>query len=168
MADKDAAPQRRKQIGLKGELLLALLPTAMVLFVMWFLDVATNRQVLFTSLASSAFLIYLDPNHPMNGLRTLVISHTAAALIGYGVFWVLGSGYHSAGLSMVLLILVMVVLDVVHPPAIGTTLSFAFHPKDDSSLLLFEAALVIVVVLALLSTVSIRLFRHLSRERAQK
>lgn len=162
-ADRDAAQNRRKHIGLKGELLLAALPTAMVLIVIWLLDMAANRQVLFASLASSAFLIYRDPNHPMNSIRTLVLSHTGAALIGFGVFQLLGPGYSAAGLAMMVSILAMVVFDVVHPPAIGTTLNFAFRAPDDDALVLFELSLLIIVVLALISTATVHLFRRLVR-----
>lgn len=163
MAARDDAANRRRQIGLKGELVLAVLPTAMVLIVIWLLDVAANRQVLFTSLASSAFLIYREPTHPMNSIPTLVVAHTLAALVGFGVFTLLGTGYAAAGLSMVVSILVMVVLNVVHPPAIGTALNFAFRAPDDDALVLFELSLLIIAVLALLSAGTVRLYRRLVR-----
>lgn len=162
------AGNRRKHIGLKGELLLAVLPTAMVLVVMLVLEMAADRQVIFASLASSAFLIYRDPTHPMNTIRTLVISHTLTALIGYGVYLALGSGYHAAGISMVISILAMVLLDVVHPPAIGTTLNFAFRPKGDDTLLLFELSLLIIAVLALMSAGTIWLYRYLVTRSGRK
>lgn len=51
---------------LKDELILALLPTLVVLGVLAFVEVLSRQGLLFASLASSAFLIYLDPQHNTN------------------------------------------------------------------------------------------------------
>ncbi|WP_380283062.1 hypothetical protein [Hymenobacter rubripertinctus] len=51
-----------------------LLPTLTVLVMLWLLELLSNQRRLFASLASSAFLIYLDPAHYTNSTRTLVIS----------------------------------------------------------------------------------------------
>ncbi len=51
---------------------------------------------------------------------------------------------------MVLTIAGMSLIDAVHPPAVSTSLSFAFRAGDESNLLLFGLALSIVVVLVLL------------------
>jgi CBS-domain-containing membrane protein len=75
----------------------------------------SEQRLLFASLASSAFLIYLDPQHGTNAVRTLVLSHLMAALIGWATFALLGSGYLSGGSAMVATIFLMIVLDVVHP-----------------------------------------------------
>lgn len=64
----------RQHLGLRGELTLALLPTLTVLGVFAFIEVLSQQRLLFASLASSAFLIYLDPQHGMNSVRTLIVS----------------------------------------------------------------------------------------------
>ncbi|WP_211235072.1 HPP family protein [Azohydromonas australica] len=84
--------------GLRGELLLALLPRATVLLVLAFVEVLARQRLLFASLASSAFLIYLDPQHEMNRVRTLVLSQLAAPGSGWLCHAVLGAGYLSARL----------------------------------------------------------------------
>ncbi len=53
----------RQRLDLKGEFVLALLPTLTVLAVLGFVETVSHQRLLFTSLASSAFLIYLDPEH---------------------------------------------------------------------------------------------------------
>lgn len=140
----------RRRLGLKGELLLALLPTAIMLVVLGLVEAVTRQRLLFASLASSAFLIYLDPEHGTNSVRTLAFSHISAALIGWGTYALLGPGYAAAGSAMVLTILLLVLTDHVHPPAISTALSFAFRAGSESSLMLFALAVGITAALVLL------------------
>ena len=116
------------------------------------MEAFADRQVLFASLASSAFLIYRDPAHRMNSARVLLVAQLLAVAIGFGAWWWLGSSYISAGIALAVSIFAMVALDVVHPPAIGTALTFAFRPGDDDNLGLFLVALLLVVVLTSLST----------------
>lgn len=105
---------------------------------------------MFASLASSAFLIYLDPQHGTNSIRTLALSQVMAASIGLVMYLLLGPGYASGGLAMVVTIVLMIVVDVVHPPAVATSISFAFRAGNESNLLLFVMALSIIVGLVLL------------------
>ena len=111
-----------------GELLLALLPTATVLAVLGLVEALNRQRLLFASLASSAFLIYLDPRHATNAVRTLVLAQVSAAALGLAAFLALGPGYASAGAAMVATIVLMVVADAVHPPAVSTSLAFAPAP----------------------------------------
>jgi hypothetical protein len=53
----------RQRLDLKGELALAAAPTLIVLIVLAFVEVLSRQRLLFASLASGAFLIYLDPQH---------------------------------------------------------------------------------------------------------
>ena len=108
-------------------MLLAVLPTVTVLCLLWLLKALSDQQVLFASLASSCFLIYLDPSHPANSARTLAISQLSAAAIGYALHAWLGGSYASAALSLVAIIAVMMSTHAMHPPAVGTALNFAFR-----------------------------------------
>ncbi|WP_197446567.1 hypothetical protein [Tautonia plasticadhaerens] len=58
-----AGPPDRASLGSRGELTLAIAPTAVVLLVFGLVEVLTEQRLLFASLAGSAFLIYLDPEH---------------------------------------------------------------------------------------------------------
>ena len=147
---KGALRTGRARLPLKGELLLAVAPTIVVLIVFALVEVLSNQRLLFASLASSAFLIYLDPQHGTNSIRTLALSQLMAASIGLATYLILGPGYPAGGLAMVLTIVLMIVFDAVHPPAVATSLSFAFRAGDESNLLLFGLALSIIVVLVLL------------------
>jgi CBS-domain-containing membrane protein len=145
----------RRRLHLGGELMLAALPTATVLLVLLLVEVLSEQRLLFASLASSAFLIYLDPQHGMNSVRSLVIAQMGGALLGVSTFFLMGPGYDAAALAMVLTILLMILSDAVHPPAVSTALSFALRAGDESNVLLFALAVGITAVLVLLERVAL-------------
>ncbi len=145
----------RRRLRLKDELTLALLPTVTVLVVLGFVEVLSQQRLLFASLASSAFLIYLDPQHGTNSVRTLSISQPLAAVMGWGLYSLLGPGYDAAGGAMVATIVLMIVLDVVHPPAVGTAMGFGLRAGDASNLLLFFLSVAITVVLVVLERTAV-------------
>lgn len=130
---KGANRSLRQWLDIRGELLLAAAPTALVLSVLALVEVLSRQRLLFASLASSAFLIYLDPQHGTNTVRTLIISQMMAATIGLISYLVLGSGYLSGGIAMVLTTVLTILLDVVHPPAVSTSLSFALRAGNENN-----------------------------------
>ena len=145
----------RNRLTLKDELILALLPTTIVLIVFVLVEALSHQKLLFASLASSAFLIYLDPHHGANRIKTLMISQLSAASIGLLTYAYLGPAYHAAAVSMVLSIVLMIVLDAMHPPAVSTALSFAFRAEDESNLILFGLAVLMTAILVLLAKGSV-------------
>lgn len=144
-----AARPPRRRLSVRAELALAVLPTVVVLTVFSLVEVLSRQRLLFASLASSAFLIYLDPQHGTNRVRTLVLSQMLAAVIGFAAFFVLGPAhpYLAGGVSMVVTIVLMILLDAVHPPAVSTSLAFAFRAGDESSVLIFGLAVAITATL---------------------
>ncbi|WOD36963.1 HPP family protein [Nodosilinea sp. E11] len=160
---KGANRALRRRLNLRGELALAIAPTAVVLAVLALVEALSQQRLLFASLASSAFLIYLDPQHGTNSVRTLLISQLMAAGLGFITYTTVGSGYLSGGLAMVITIVLMIVLDVVHPPAVATSLSFALRSGNESNLLLFGLAVGITATLVMLEKLSLWvLARHSS------
>lgn len=153
----------RRNLGLKGELLLAAGPTIVVLGVLALVEVLSRQRLLFASLASSAFLIYLDPQHEANSIRTLVSAQLMAAVIGWLTFLGFGSGYLAAGSAMVLTIVLMIVLDIMHPPAVSTSLSFALKATNENNLVLFGLAVGITTVLVVLEHVLLWLLARFER-----
>ena len=152
MKAKNETPQTtplgRPRLGWRRELALAVLPTATVLVLLWLLKLLSNQQLLFASLASSCFLIYLDPGHPANSARTLLVSQLAAAVLGFGLHALLGPGYLGAALALVGIIGVMILTDTMHPPAVATALNFAFRAgTGEGNLALFGLAVGLVLVL---------------------
>ena len=148
-----------RRFDVKTETILALMPAIMIMSVLMLLETFSKQQLLFSSLASSAFLIYLDPKHPTNSLRTLTIAQVSAALIGYIVFLILGAGYLSAAVSMVLAVTLMILLNAMHPPAVSSALIFAFQYTEPNTLLLFTFAVFLLVMLVILQRVSLWLVK---------
>jgi CBS-domain-containing membrane protein len=147
-APTPAAPLGRPRLGWRREVLLALLPTVTVLGLLWLLKLLSNQQLLFASLASSCFLIYVDPSHPTNSARTLVISQLSGAALGFLCHAWLGPGYASAALALVGVIGIMILTNTMHPPAVATALNFAFRAgTGEGNVLLFALAVGVVLVL---------------------
>jgi CBS-domain-containing membrane protein len=145
----------RRRLTLKGEFMLALLPTLTVLAVLGFVEILSEQRLLFASLASSAFLIYLDPQHGTNSVKTLTVSQLMAAGIGWVLYAAAGSGYMAAGGAMVATITLMILLDVVHPPAVATAMSFALRAGDVGNLALFGLSVAITAVLVVTERVAV-------------
>ena len=149
-----------RRFDLKTEIALAVMPAAMIIAVLMLLEAFSKQQLLFSSLASSAFLIYLDPKHPTNSVRTLIIAQMSAAIIGYLVFLLLGPGYFSAAVSMIIAIAVMIVAKAMHPPAVSSALIFAFQYSRVNTLLLFLFAVMLLVILKILQRTSVWLIKR--------
>ncbi len=145
----------RRRLDVRGELVLALLPTVIMLTVLAMVEVLSRQRLLFASLASSAFLIYLDPQHSTNSIRTLFISQMMAATVGLVMYLILGPGYVSGGSAMVITIVLMILLDVVHPPAVSTSLSFAFRTGNETNLVLFGLAVGITALLVIMEQLTL-------------
>ena len=146
----------RRRLKLRQEFALATLPTITILAIFGLVEVLSNQRLLFASLASSAFLIYLDPQHGTNATRTLVTAQMLAALAGWATFEAFGPGYAAAGAALVVTIVLMISLDAMHPPAVATALSFAFRSGDTSNLLLFGLAVGITALLVILEQAMLR------------
>jgi len=155
----------RRRLNLQGEFILALMPTITVLGVFGLVEVFTQQHLLFASLASSAFLIYLDPQHGTNSVRTLVLSQMMAATIGLVTYLILGPSYLSGGSAMVATIVLMIVLDSVHPPAVATSLSFALRAGKENNLVLFGLAVGITAILVVIERLTLWLLTRYSAHR---
>lgn len=141
------------------ELALAIMPAGIVIAVLILLEAFSKQQLLFSSLASSAFLIYLDPKHPTNSIRTLIIAQFSASVIGYLIFLLAGPGYVAAAISMILAIAIMIVTKAMHPPAVSTALIFAFQYKDVNIVMMFFLAVLLLAILIVLQRASLWLIK---------
>jgi CBS-domain-containing membrane protein len=158
--DTDIERQGQRRGGLRGELLLAIPPTVVVLLAVLLLETLRHERILFASLAASAFLIYRDPAHPMNGVRVMVMAHSVAVIIGVACGALLGPGYDAAALAMVVTFLVLIVFHIVHPPAVSTALGFAFFARPFEAVGLFVVALGMIAVLIVLQRTALWMLRR--------
>jgi CBS-domain-containing membrane protein len=83
----------------------------------------------------------------------------SSSAIGFMTFSLLGPGYVSAGIAMVMAITLMIVFDAMHPPAVSTALSFGLKASDENNLVLFGLAVAITAALVLLQRVSVWIVR---------
>jgi CBS-domain-containing membrane protein len=101
----------------------------------------------------------------MNTVRALTASHGLAATSGLATFLLLGHGYPAAAAALVTTILLMVLLDVVHPPAVSTTLTFALRSGAENDFVLFGVALALIIALVVLQRVGTWLLPRLTATR---
>jgi CBS-domain-containing membrane protein len=139
-----------------------------VLTVILFLQGVTRQRLLFASLASSAFLIYYAPLDRMNGVRLMVLAQGIGCCAGVLASLLLGGGYGAAALAMVATIVLLIALDLVHPPAISTAIGFAFILPQDRTVLLFMAALILLGGLVLLQRIVLWTLRRLGGDLEQE
>jgi CBS-domain-containing membrane protein len=122
---------------------------------LFFVEVLTDQRVLFASLASSAFLIYREPTHGMNSVRVMAGAHLVATVLGVGCAFLLGAGYVAAAAAMALSIVVLVLGNLVHPPAVSTALGFGFYARQDEAVGVFLLALLMVAMLVFLERLAV-------------
>lgn len=89
-----------------------------------------------------------------------------AATIGLITHLLLGSGYLSGGSAMVVTIVLMVLLDAVHPPAVSTSLGFALRAENEKNFVLFGLAVGITAALAVIARLTLWLLERYSNQRA--
>jgi hypothetical protein len=63
----------------------------------------------------------------------------------------------------VVIIFLMIVLDVVHPPAVATAMGFSLRSGDQSKVALFAMAVAITVVLVIVQRSAVWLLGHQKR-----
>jgi CBS-domain-containing membrane protein len=136
------------------------MPAGTVILVLILLEAFSKQQLLFSSLASSAFLIYLDPKHPTNSIRTLMIAQLSACIVGYLIYLIAGAGYLGAAISMILSIAVMIFAKAMHPPAVSTALIFAFQYKEVNVVMMFFLAVLLLAILIILQRASLWLIKR--------
>src|ERR1700730_325478 len=143
---QNASRHSHLRLSVRQQFGLAIMPTVVVLLMVACLQALRNQPLIFTSLASSAFLVYLDPEHPTNRVRTFLIAQGSAALLGFGSVSLLGTGFLAPGLALVLTIVLIITLDAMHPPAMST----AFHTSSPKTLAIFGLTMVVIACLTAL------------------
>ena len=160
VTSSSASKNTLRRYDLQTDVLLALMPASVMEGVLLLLNLFGKQEALFSSLASNAFLIYLNPQHPANSVRTLIIAQLSAAAIGYLVYIVMGAGYTTAAISMIIAIAVMIIAKAMHPPAVSTALVFAFQHTKPNTLLMFFFTVCLLVILVVLQSVSVWLIKR--------
>jgi HPP family len=90
-----------------------------------------------------------------------VPAHITAALVGVGAFLIFGEGYLSGAVAMGLTITLLILFGIMHPPAVSTSLIFAFRVQEAKTLLVFLMALAMVAVLYVIHRVALALLHRI-------
>jgi hypothetical protein len=85
-----------------------------------------------------------------------------ALVAGLGAFVLLGHGYPAAAVAMGVTIVGLIVLDLVHPPAVATSLLFALQTGAEAIALLFMLALGLIAALVIVQRLSVWLLARVT------
>ncbi len=116
------------------------------------LDLRNNvgySAIIFTSFASSAFILFITPYARSSSVRRFVVSYAIGAVfgeLGYLLSGTIGF-YASAAFVVFFVALILFETDNAHPPAIGLAFAFVIFQVDYAGLFVVVAG---VVVLALI------------------
>ncbi len=113
-------------------------------------EILMRQHILFTSLVSSIFLIYVKPKDPMNDTLTILISQVLATTIGYSSFLLLGDSYLAGCATVTAITFLLVGIDRLHPPAVATSLIFNYRTHAESDFVLFGLLIGLIGVLFLM------------------
>jgi CBS-domain-containing membrane protein len=150
--------------GLWAELLLAFVPTGFVIGIFVGISHFGRQPVLFISLATSAFRIYLDPRGLMNQARVFLPAHLIGLSLGLLSSLLFRDPYVSGAIAMGLTIFLMVLLRIMFEPAIATSLIFAFRLYGERDVILFLFGVAMLAVLILIQRATSYLVHRVSGE----
>ncbi len=149
MSGRDAAAAKVPPASARRLVAVSVATIATVLLLIFVVQDLARQPVLVTSLASSAFLLYYQPQNEVNRFKPLVFGHALAAGVGFVASLLLPLPYVATAVGIATTVVLMSLLRIVYPPAISTTLVFAYRPHDVTVIVTFLGTLAVVLVLAL-------------------
>ena len=150
MAADDRKRRTIKRYSVQHLAAVSIATVLSVIAVIFVVQELASRPILVASLGSSAFLLYFQPRNEVNNFRPLVLGHLLAAATGYGANLLLPEPYLSVATGLAVTVLLLTGLRLVHPPAISTSLVFAYRPEQAEAIVTFGLTLLVVVALALI------------------
>jgi CBS-domain-containing membrane protein len=142
------APVSRKRPTF-SRLFVVTVATMVTILVVLIIDQDVGKQpLLVASLASSSFLMYYQPLNEVNRFGPLVLGQLTCAVFGFLANLLLRDPLSSAAVAVSFSVVAMMLLRIVHPPAVATSLVFAYRPHGVSALGTFFLTLLVVLVLA--------------------
>jgi hypothetical protein len=105
--------------------------------------------IIFTSFASSAFILFITPYARSSSVKRFVLSYAIGSIVGEIGYLLIGAiGFYAASALVVFTVaLLLFETDNAHPPAIGLAFAFVIFKVDYVGLLIVVIG---VVVLALI------------------
>lgn len=108
-----------------------------------------DLPLLIASLGSTAITLYGLPKAPAAQPRTAILGQFSSAICGWCVQYLLGSEWYACAIAVMLSLIVMVLLNCIHPPGGATALSAVLTPMPWT--FIFAPVLVGVVFLVIVA-----------------
>lgn len=100
------------------------------------LDYVTEQPWLMVATGSTGLLLFAYPSSPFSQSKNVLGGHAITSIIGLLCLHLLGPAWWSLALATAVGAIVMIHLNVVHPPAAGTAF-FIFHSTSSWTFILF-------------------------------
>jgi len=88
-----------------------------------------DLPLLVASLGSTAVTLFAMPKAPAARPKAVIVGQFASAVCGWGTQYLLGSEWYACAVAVMLSLVVMVLLDCVHPPGGATALTAVLTPQ---------------------------------------
>ncbi len=89
-----------------------------------------DLPLLLASLGSTAVTLFALPKAPAAKPRSAILGQLTSAIVGWGTQYLLGSEWYACAIAVTLALVVMVLLNCVHPPGGATALTAILTPQD--------------------------------------
>ncbi len=89
-----------------------------------------DLPLLLASLGSTAVTLFALPKAPAARPYNAIVGQISAAIVGWGTQYLLGSEWYACAIAVTLALVVMVLLNCVHPPGGATALTAILTPQD--------------------------------------
>ncbi|EQB70239.1 MAG: HPP family protein [Candidatus Thermoplasmatota archaeon] len=106
------------------------------------------KFIVFSSFASSSFLLFMQPHQESSRLSKFIKSYIISGLIGIGgSFIALHIGiYYSLALVETLVALFLVLFNAIHPPAMGIAVVFILERANIFALLFLFSGMILIIL----------------------
>ncbi len=111
-----------------------------------------DLPLLIASLGSSAVTLFALPKAPAARPRSAILGQVLSAVCGWGTQFLLGSTWYACAIAVMLSLVVMVLLDCVHPPGGATALTAVLTPQQWT--FIFSPVLTGIIFLVLVAWVT--------------
>ncbi len=88
-----------------------------------------DLPLLIASLGSTAVTLFALPKAPAASPKTAIVGQISSAIVGWGTQYLLGTEWYSCAVAVMLSLVVMVLLNSVHPPGGATALAAVLTPQ---------------------------------------
>jgi len=109
-----------------------------------------DMPLLIASFGSSAVTLFALPKAPAAKPYNVIVGQFSSAICGWGAQYLLGSTWYGAAAAVVLSLVVMVLLNCVHPPGGATALTAVISPQQWTFIfapILIGAAFLVLIAL---------------------